>query len=165
MSNSVITINAVNLKNPTIIFWIILSFAISAFAFWLFIISFFSIITGVALIGVLFFPLVLIYSLRSKVIITDNAIIKKTPFKQLKINFKDIKSFGLYEQIPDSRTSIIIQPDEIDKSSFLSQNFMFLSKRKDYSPHSFKQSGVIRFHPTKEVYQHILNKTKQLTHQ
>lgn len=149
---------AVNLRNPMMIFWFLVFITFSSFMIWLAFVITNVWLTCLFSIFSLLTPFMIYYSLKTKVIIENNQIVKKSPFRTKTMSFNNIKSFGVYKQ--EGKFARVINRDEFDKKDWFGQNFIFIANRKGYSPMSFRQKGSIRFHYFKELYRIIENEIK-----
>ena len=94
------TYYAVNLKAPYIYFWLLISFSISVFALWFSFVLFRDSEWLFALIPIPFtalFPFVLQHSLKSRIILTNDSVIKKTLFSTQELKYNEIKEFKRYK--------------------------------------------------------------------
>jgi hypothetical protein len=144
---------AVDLKSPTIIFWLIIIFCISIFMFWLFTISNNLWLSIFTILASLLFPFVVYYSITAKIILTSNSIVKKTFIGRTELKYDEIKSFGAYNQI--GKVALVITESEQNKSEFFAQKFGYVSIDPNYNPNSFKQKGSIRFHLIDNIYENL----------
>jgi hypothetical protein len=144
---------AVNMKTPIMIFWLIIALGISTFMFWLFIISdriWFSIITFIAS---LYFPFLIYYSITSKIILTTDAIVKKTIFGTRELKYRDIKSVGIYNQM--GSIAYIVNENDLHIKEYFAQKFGFVSKKTGHSPNSIRQKGSIKFHIVDDLFEKL----------
>jgi hypothetical protein len=147
------TYPAVNLNSPVVIFWILISVLISSFGIWMLIVApsvIYKLIFG---LFALFLPLILIYSLTSKIIFKDNQIEKKSIFGNRILRIDSVKSFGVYAQ--SGRVGIKIDRNDISKRHFTSQLFIYISENPDYDPNSLNQKKSIRFHYRKNLFEDL----------
>jgi hypothetical protein len=100
--------------------------------------------------------------LKSKIIITDQEIISKTPLKIRKLNYKNIKKIGVYGA--SSNYIYDIEKPKHHKWTFLEQKFIYLTTDPDLKPYFFKKpKEFIDFHYRKEIYDFIEKKINAST--
>jgi len=151
--NKVRTYRAVNLKSIFTIFSLVLLFSLPLFCLWIAIISgVLWLIISTALIS-LVIPIMFYYVLFSKVYLTETTVIKKTLFGEMKMDYKDIKSFGVFT-MPD-RTPLKLAENEIYKTVYLQSKIVYVANQSDYLASSFNQKGSVKFHLVDDIYEVI----------
>ena len=149
--NKVRTYRAVNIKSSFTIFSLVLLFSFPLFCLWVAIYSgVLWLIISTALIS-LVIPIMFYYVLFSKVYLTETTVIKKTLFGEMKMDYKDIKSFGVFT-MPD-RTPLKLAENEIYKTVYLQSKIVYVANRSDYRASSFNQKGSIKFHLVDDIYE------------
>ena len=119
--------------------------------------------------GLLLITLILIgiyIGLKSKIIITDQEIVSKTPFKTKRINFKDIEKLSIYVASGSSTTDLTgLEEQGQRKWGFLEQKFIYVTKKKNHETNLFKKNpkDMIDFHYRKEIYDFIKMKINAST--
>jgi len=100
------------------------------------------------------------YGFTSKVTLTRNEIISKTPFGIRKLKYSEIKILGVYAA--SNNYVYTLEKNKQDKWVFFEQKFIYLSTQPDYIPTTFsrKPKDVIDFHYRKYIYDYIDEKIK-----
>lgn len=95
---------------------------------------------------------------KSKIIVTDKEIIKKTPFNTKRIAFSEIGKLGIYVASGSSTTDLtrLEEQDQI-KWGFLEQKFIYVTKKQNHETNLFKKNpkDMIDFHYRKKLYEFI----------
>lgn len=102
-----------------------------------------------------------IYAFTSKIILTEKDITKQTIFKTTTIDFKEAKSFDVYLQQGSARAEKL-NSKNIDKTSFLSLKFLYISTDFEFNNSLFKSKDykTIKVHFLPELYQELKQKIK-----
>lgn len=157
MSNIVKTYFTVNLKSPTVYFWFLVMLCISILG----VISTYVLIrdgywnlTFITFVFILPFPYTLLYTFKSKIILTEDSIIKKNIFKTTEIKFFEVNTFIIFES---SRMGyILLNESELKKWWILVS--IFISTDKNSNPNKLSRKKNIRFHSTEDVYDRLKEK-------
>ena len=133
---------------------------------WLYLETYHSIMLfmGLLLVALILFGIYI--GLKSKIIITDQEIISKTPFKTKRMNFKDIAKLGIYVASGSSITDLtVLEENEKRNWGFLEQKFIYITKNKTNEINLFKKKSkdMIDFHYRKEIYDFIKMKINAST--
>ena len=83
----------------------------------------------------------IILGLTTKVTITDNGIIYKSIFKKVKLDWIQIKSYGVY--VTGSNVKYTLDKVNYDKFIWAGQKIIFITDKEDYTP------GMFRLRPGK----------------
>ena len=157
MSNIVKTYYAVNLKSPTVYFWFLVTLCISTLG----VITTFVLIrdgywklTFITFVFILPFPYILLYTFKSKIILTVDSIIKKNIFKTTEIKFCKINTFNIFEH---TRFGYVLI-NELDLMNSWTLATIFISIEKNSNPNKFSRKENIRFHLTGDIYERLKEK-------
>jgi hypothetical protein len=105
----------------------------------------------------------LIWGLTSKISISDNGIRYKSIFKDITIEWTQIKSYGIF--VTGSNVKYVLERKDYDKFILAGQKNIFITDNEEFTPAMFKirhERGHIYFdfHYRKEVIQFIDKKMK-----
>ncbi len=102
-----------------------------------------------------------IYATTSKIILTENEITKQTIFRTTSIGFNEAKSFDVYLQQGSARAEKL-NSKNIDKTSFLSLKFLYISTDFEFNSSIFKSKDykTIKIHFIPELYKELKQKIK-----
>ncbi len=119
-----------------------------------------NLITFVTILSNLCFVLYNFHGLNCKITVTDSEIIMKTFLVTRKLNFKNIKTIGIYYWWNDNLE--IVNYQNQSKFSESSQRIIYLSTRPNHEPRYFTitNKNFIDFHYNDEIYSIIKNKIK-----
>ena len=84
----------------------------------------------------LFIVGLIIWGLTSKITISNSGIRYKSMFKDLTIDWNQIKTFGVY--ITGSNVKTVIEKTDYDKFVLAGQKNIFITDKEDFSPSMFK---------------------------
>ena len=157
--NEIKEYKAINLKFPGTIIFIIMMLCIWLFLIRLSIMSnilWWSILLGTAS---LIFPYFLYYFLTTKILLTNTAIIKKSPLGRTELKYRDINSYGVYLQGRGS-TYEFNEMEIQEKNGFFIKN-VYVANRPNYDLNSFNRKGSIRFHLTGDIYEVLKQKMEE----
>lgn len=146
----------VNLKSFVSIFWFILGLAISVIAsifayalikdgYWK--ISFF------ALPFILLTPYVIFFSIKSKIILTNDSIIIKVPFSRKELKYYEIKTFRIYDTIGNGYGSVsYFESEKPNSKSHFTLKTIFVSEVENSHPNKLTKGKQFTFHATNDIY-------------
>ena len=147
---------AVNVKSFVSFFWFILGLAISVIAsifgyvlirdgYWK--ISFFT------LPFILLAPYVIFFSLKSKIILTKDSIIRKVPFSSKEIKYSEIKTLKIYDTIGNGYGSVsYLESEKPNSKSLFTLKTIFVSDIENTHPNKFTKGKQFTFHYTNDIY-------------
>ena len=155
--NDVIKIySAVNVKSFVTFFWTIIGLAISVIAsifayalikdgYWK--ISFFT------LPFILLSPYVIFFSVKSKIILTKDSIIRKVPFSRKEIKYSEIKTLKIYDTIGNGYGSVsYLESEKPNSKSLFTLKTIFVSDIENTHPNKFTKGKQFTFHDTNDIY-------------
>ena len=120
-----------NFKSPYMIGLSILFAGMTILIIWLYLVTYHSIWLFMGLLLVSLLILGIYIGLKSKIIITDQEIVSKTPFKTKRINFKDIEKLGIYVASGSSTTDLTgLEEQDQRKWGLLEQKFIYVTKKR-----------------------------------
>ncbi|WP_374400402.1 hypothetical protein [Flavobacterium sp.] len=147
---------AVNVKSFVSFFWFILGLAISVIAsifgyvlirdgYWK--ISFFT------LPFILLAPYVIFFSVKSKIILTKDSIIRKVPFSSKEIKYSEIKTLKIYDTIGNGYGSVsYLESEKPNSKSLFTLKTIFVSDIENTHPNKFTKGKQFTFHDTNDIY-------------
>ncbi|TDR26150.1 hypothetical protein IP97_01874 [Flavobacterium cheniae] len=153
---------AVNVKSFVSFFWFILVLAISVIAsifgyvlirdgYWK--ISFFT------LPFILLTPYIIFFSLKSKIILTKDSIIRKVPFSRKEIKYYEIKTLKIYDTIGNGYGSVsYLESKKPNSKSLFTLKTIFVSDIENSHPNKFTKGKQFTFHATNDIYSFIEEK-------
>ncbi len=156
MNEVIKTYSAVNVKSFITIFWIIIALTISVIAsifanalirdgYWK--ISFFT------LPFILLAPYIIFFSVKSKIILTKDSIIRKVPFSIKEIKYSEIKTLKIYDTIGNGYGSVsYLESEKTNSKSLFTLKTIFVSDLENSHPNKFTKSKQFTFHKTNDVY-------------
>ncbi len=108
---------------------------------------------------------IIIIPATTKVVITDKGIRYKSLFKEVIIEWNQIKSYGVY--ITGSNVKSTLNPREYDKFKWAAQKFIFITEKENYKPKLFrirpkKGFAYIDFHYRKNAMEIIEDKMTKI---
>ena len=141
--------------------------------FWTGIVSFIGVLdflTGQKVVGSIavsmcllpFFPLVLLVHLTSRIKIGNGYVEKITIAGRRRIEFADIKSYGVYVSVGSVNATMlrfapfVVDASEAEEGSFfLAQYTIFISTEANFVPVNYYSKDRITFEFRKDIYQHL----------
>ena len=147
---------AVNAKSFVTFFWFILGLAISVVAsifayvlirdgYWK--LSFF------ALPFILLTPYVIFFSIKSKIILTSDSIIRKVPFSRKELKYSEIKTFRIYDTIGNGYGSVsYFETKKPNSKNLFTLKTIFVSDVENSHPNKFTKGKQFTFHDTNDIY-------------
>ena len=157
MSNIIKTYSTINLKSPTVYFWFLIMFCISiigAISTYVLIRDGYWKVSLISFLFILPFPYILFYTVKAKIILTEDSIIKKNIFKTTEIKFSEVKTFNIFESARMGHVLI----NESDLKNWWTLAMIFISTEKKSNPNKFSRKKSINFHVTDDVYQRLKEK-------
>lgn len=161
--NDVIKIySAVNVKSFVTFFWTIIGLAISVIAsifayalikngYWK--ISFFT------LPFILLAPYVIFFSVKSKIILTKDSIIRKVPFSSKEIKYSEIKTLKIYDTIGNGYGSVsYLESEKPNSKSLFTLKTIFVSDLENSDPNKSIKGKQFTFHETNDIYSFLEDK-------
>lgn len=161
--NDVIKIySAVNVKSFVTFFWTIIGLAISVIAsifafalikdgYWK--ISFFT------LPFILLSPYVIFFSVKSKIILTKDSIIRKVPFSRKEIKYSEIKTLKIYDTIGNGYGSVsYLESEKPNSKSLFTLKTIFVSDLENSDPNKSIKGKQFTFHETNDIYSFLEDK-------
>jgi hypothetical protein len=155
--NDVIKIySAVNVRSFVTFFWTIIALTISVIAsifayalikdgYWK--ISFFT------LPFILLTPYVIFFSVKSKIILTKDSIIRKFPFSSKEIKYSEIKTLKIYDTIGNGYGSVsYLESEKPNSKSLFTLKTIFVSDIENSHPNKFTKGKQFTFHDTNDIY-------------
>lgn len=155
--NDVIKIySAVNVRSFVTFFWTIIALTISVIAsifayalikdgYWK--ISFFT------LPFILLTPYVIFFSVKSKIILTKDSIIRKVPFSSKEIKYSEIKTLKIYDTIGNGYGSVsYLESEKPNSKSLFTLKTIFVSDIENSHPNKFTKGKQFTFHDTNDIY-------------
>ena len=155
--NDVIKIySAVNVRSFVTFFWTIIALTISVIAsifayalikdgYWK--ISFFT------LPFILLTPYVIFFSVKSKIILTKDSIIRKVPFSSKEIKYSEIKTLKIYDTIGNGYGSVsYLESEKPNSKSLFTLKTIFVSDIENTHPNKFTKGKQFTFHDTNDIY-------------
>ena len=155
--NDVIKIySAVNVRSFVTFFWTIIALTISVIAsifayalikdgYWK--ISFFT------LPFILLTPYVIFFSVKSKIILTKDSIIRKVPFSSKEIKYSEIKTLKIYDTIGNGYGSVsYLETEKPNSKSLFTLKTIFVSDIENSHPNKFTKGKQFTFHDTNDIY-------------
>ena len=143
----------INLRTSFSIILSMLIIGLTILVVWVYFQTFYSfyLVGGILLISFIIFAIY--YALKSKIILTNQEIISKTPFKIKKLNYSDIKKLGVYAA---ANYVYELEKPKYHKWTFFEQKFIYLTTNPDLKPYFLKKpKDFIDFHYRRELYQII----------
>ncbi len=106
----------------------------------------------------IFLSIIIIYILNSKVLITAEEVIIKSPFSSKRLKFDEIKTIGVY--VRDKYSSYILKPENYN-DDYAMAKFIYLSAKEHFNPFVlFRPNDLLEFHYNSEAYSLIISKVK-----
>ncbi|RXQ87289.1 hypothetical protein EO244_16555 [Ancylomarina salipaludis] len=147
-------ISKINPKSSYNLHIFILMLGLAGLLIWLSIETKASIIIVFAITFCFLVLLFLFYSVNTKIILTDNEIVSKSPLKNRTIKYSDIKSVGVYAV--SGKSFYTLEKDKYHKWLFATQKFIFVSAQEDMKLPMFRKPvDFIDFHYRKGIYELI----------
>ncbi len=100
----------------------------------------------------LFIVVLIIWGLTAKITISNNGIRYKSMFKDLNIDWNQIKTFGVY--VTGSNVKIEIDKADYDKFILAGQKNIFITDKEDYHPAMFRRQPNSEFKYIDFHYRH-----------
>ena len=146
----------VNVKSFVSIFWFIILLAISIiasiFAYALIKDGYWK-ISLFALPFILLTPYVIYFSIKSKIIITNDSIIRKVPFSRKEIKYSEIKTLKIYDTIGNGYGSVsYFESEKPNSKSHFTLKSIFVSEVENSHPNKLTKGNQFTFHDTKDIY-------------
>jgi hypothetical protein len=93
--------------------------------------------------------------------LTEKEVITKTLFGIRKLNYRDVKTIGVYAA---SNFVYVLEKEKHHKLLFFAQKFIYLSGQSGFNPYFLKRpKDYIDFHYRTEIYEIIERKIKAST--
>lgn len=162
MNNVIKIYSAVNVKSFVTLFWTIIGLAISVIAsifayalikdgYWK--ISFFT------LPFILLSPYIIFFSIKSKIILTNDSIIRKVPFSRKELKYSEIKTFRIYDTIGNGYGSVsYFETKKPNSKNLFTLKTIFVSEVENSNPNKFTKGKQFTFHATNDIYSFIEEK-------
>lgn len=162
MDNVIKIYSAVNVKSFVTLFWTIIGLAISVIAsifayalikdgYWK--ISFFT------LPFILLSPYIIFFSIKSKIILTNDSIIRKVPFSRKELKYSEIKTFRIYDTIGNGYGSVsYFETKKPNSKNLFTLKTIFVSEVENSNPNKFTKGKQFTFHATNDIYSFIEEK-------
>jgi hypothetical protein len=153
---------AVKAKSFVTFFWTIIGLAISVTAsifayalikdgYWK--ISFFT------LPFILLSPYVIFFSVKSKIILTKDSIIRKVPFSRKEIKYSEIKTLKIYYTIGNGYGSVsYLESEKPNSKSLFTLKTIFVSDLENSDPNKSIKGKQFTFHETNDIYSFLEDK-------
>lgn len=153
---------AVKAKSFVTFFWFIVGLTISVIAsifayvlirdgYWK--ISFF------ALPFILLTPYIIFFSIKSKIILTNDSIIRKVPFSRKELKYSEIKTFRIYITIGNGYGSVsYFETKNPNLKNLFTLKTIFVSDVENSHPNKFTKGKQFTFHATNDIYSFIEEK-------
>ena len=153
---------AVKAKSFVTFFWFIVGLTISVIAsifayvlirdgYWK--ISFFT------LPFILLTPYVIFFSLKSKIILTNDSIIRKVPFSRKELKYSEIKTFRIYDTIGNGYGSVsYFESEKSNSKSLFTLKTIFVSDLENSDPNKSIKGKQFTFHETNDIYSFLEDK-------
>lgn len=156
MNNVIKIYSAVNVKSFVTLFWTIIGLAVSVIAsifaytlikdgYWK--ISFFT------LPFILLSPYIIFFIIKSKIILTNDSIIRKVPFSRKELKYSEIKTFRIYDTIGNGYGSVsYFETKKPNSKSLFTLKTIFVSDIENSHPNKFTKGKQFTFHDTNDIY-------------
>ena len=148
----------INFKTSLSIVLFLLIIGLTLFIYWIYFQTDYLTFLISGIILTIFVLLSLYYGITSKIILTENEIISKTPFAIKKLKYSEIKIMGVYAT--SNNYVYTLEKNNQDKWVFFEQKFIYISTQPDYVPttYSKKPKDAIDLHYRKKIYRIIKEK-------
>ena len=162
MNNVIKIYSAVNVKSFVTLFWTIIGLAVSVIAsifaytlikdgYWK--ISFFT------LPFILLSPYIIFFIIKSKIILTNDSIIRKVPFSRKELKYSEIKTFRIYDTIGNGYGSVsYFKTKKPNSKSLFTLKTIFVSDIENSHPNKFTKGKQFTFHDTNDIYSFLEEK-------
>ena len=156
MNNVIKIYSAVNVKSFVTLFWTIIGLAVSVIAsifaytlikdgYWK--ISFFT------LPFILLSPYIIFFIIKSKIILTNDSIIRKVPFSRKELKYSEIKTFRIYDTIGNGYGSVsYFETKKPNSKSLFTLKTIVVSDIENSHPNKFTKGKQFTFHDTNDIY-------------
>lgn len=144
-----------------IIFFLLIMFGISGFATWFsykLITDGYYLYSTITIPFILLFPFSLLHYLTSKIILTDNEIVRKTPIRINRIRYSEIESFKRFESIPGNLGNTYLETNSRKSKNIFSVQQIYVSTKPNSNPNDFKKGKHILFNESEDVYNRLKEK-------
>ena len=164
MQNEILTYSAVNRKSVYVYFLIVIMLGFSGVSMWfgyILIKDGLLIYSLITLPFILLFPLVLLHFIKSRILLTHDAIIRESFFGKKVFKYKDIKTFKRLDTIGGGYgMTTFIETEEAQSNSkdILSIKQIYISDNKNSHPNKFGRGNRLLFNETGDLYERIKEK-------
>lgn len=107
---------------------------------------------------ILLFPFSLLHYLTSKIILTNNKIVRKTPIRTKRICYSEIETFKRFETIASEFGATHLETKSKKSKNIISVQQVYVSTKPNSNPNDFKKGKHMLFNESGDVYNRLKEK-------